>query len=93
MNSAVVMSVGGRLAVLEWTVKSRTTLWTFYFLLFLGVGEGEIRGTGEVQQAQVRRTTYLYLTLWLLGSPNVAGWLGHYLEVPWRRLTIDKTQS
>lgn len=37
------------------------------FLLFWG--EGEIRGTGEVQ-AQRRRTL-------LLGPPKVAGWLDH----------------
>ena len=37
------------------------------FLFFWG--EGEIRGTGEVQ-AQRRRTL-------LLGPPKVAGWLDH----------------
>lgn len=69
LNPAVMMSVGGGLAVLGWAVKSRTTVWTSYFL-----GErGEIRGTGEVQQCRHRSEVVASV-----GPLKVAGWLDHY---------------
>ena len=42
LNPAVMMSVGGGLAVPGWAVKSRTTVWTFYYFGERGTRSGEL---------------------------------------------------